>query len=365
MRIGLITTLNTNIGDDFIRLGIQRLLSTLWPERKIDWICVNKHQPQTVWPLWHPMRHLPFCAPNYRRLAMKLPASRFADCDLIVQCGAPVIWRRCHRCEWHQPLWTEVIGSLCTRIPVLNIAAGSAFDMVNPPQHVELAEDREFLREILSYCRLTTSRDSLAQHLFRDVGGTPALLPCTAGLAHEPVDALPKGNRLYVNYMSRAGHFDFSKSINEEDWEKTFRTVLSRATDKYEVVFLCHNAEELVLASRLFPEYSRVLPESPAAYATLARRARLGLFNRLHAAVSFAGMGVPSVAVGNDTRLLMVREYGTPAFDVREANADALWKELTDLDVRHESEHNRLIALRTQIYQKYRTLLAKALEVAQ
>ncbi|MCI5128753.1 MAG: hypothetical protein D3907_09710, partial [Candidatus Electrothrix sp. AUS3] len=186
IKIGLITTLGTNIGDDFIRLGIQRIIRSLWPDQHLRWVCINKHQPQTIWPYWHPVRHIPEWAPNYHKVALKLPAHRFVGSDLIVQCGAPVLWKNCHQCEWNIPLWDEVIGTIHREVPVLNLAAGSAFDMTTQPTRIDIPDDRDFLTKILDFCRLTTARDPLARILCGELGSETPLIPCTAGLAFEP-----------------------------------------------------------------------------------------------------------------------------------------------------------------------------------
>lgn len=54
MKIGLISTINTNIGDDFIRQGICLLLKKVFKNHEIEFININKHTPLTVYPKWHP-----------------------------------------------------------------------------------------------------------------------------------------------------------------------------------------------------------------------------------------------------------------------------------------------------------------------
>src|SRR6266480_2351795 len=56
LRVGLVTTHQTNIGDDFIREGLTYLVKNLAPERRLDFVSVNKHEPHTVYPGWHPIR---------------------------------------------------------------------------------------------------------------------------------------------------------------------------------------------------------------------------------------------------------------------------------------------------------------------
>lgn len=362
MKIGLITTLQTNIGDDFIRLGIQNVLRQIYAGKKIDWVLINKHDPESVWPKIHPMRWLPEWAPNWRRVAKNIGFSRFDGCDLIVQCGAPVIWNGCSNCEWNEPIWQTVIRRLHKRIPVLNLAAGSSFPLSKLPVSLERETDQTFLRSILSYCQLTTARDALSAQLFCSVNpeGSVPNLPCTAGLAFEPTSS-DEGKYVVVNYMEKGGHFDFLNDIDGEKWEKTFRAVLDKIADTFPIRFLCHNEAELRLCKRVFPEYEGVLPESPEAYVQLARNCRLGIFNRLHAAVAYAGMGIPSVSVGNDSRVMMLEEYGLPYFDVRKVDSKQI---LDAFDVHlkcRDLECKRLLELRQHNLETYISLLRTVL----
>ena len=360
MNIGLITTLDTNIGDDFIRLGIQRVLRQAFPGAEPQWEMVNKHRPETVWPAWHPARRLPAWAPAWRRAARAWGGSRFHGCDLVVQCGAPVIWRHCARCEWNVPLWQEVVGELHRRIPVLNLAIGTAYPLSAVPHRIDDERDRAYLRAILGYCRLTTARDALARRLAAELGTEIPLIPCSAGLAFEVPEAEAGGDLVLVNYMPKGGHYDFNRDIDEAAWDGVLAEVLSRLAPAFHVVFLCHDRREEALAGARFPQYERRRPDTPAAYAALARQAALGLFNRLHAAVAFAGMGIPSVAVGNDTRLGMVAEYGLPVFDVRTCTAEAVLAAFTDLARRRSAERLRLLALRAEIQQQYEQAVGAA-----
>jgi hypothetical protein len=360
MKVGLITTLDTNIGDDFIRMGIQRVLRSLSLGEEPRWEMVNKHQSETAWPVWHPCRHLPEWAPNWRRTARRLGRSRFHGCNLIVQCGAPVLWEGCARCEWNVPLWQEIIGELRGRIPVMNLAIGSAYSLSAVPERIEDEADRHYLRSILSYCCLTTARDRLAQQLVMDLGAEIPLIPCPAGLAFEAQAVAEARDIVLVNYMPKAGHYDFSRDVDEDAWDRMLREVLARVSRTFRVVFLCHDRREEQLAGLRFPQYERRHPETPEAYAALARQGVLGLFNRLHAAVAFAGMGIPSVAVGNDTRLWMVAEYGLPAFNVRECTAESIWAAFEDLARRHMEERQRLLALRETIQERYERAVSSA-----
>src|SRR5690242_16652066 len=167
MRVGLITTLGTNIGDDFVREGIQMILTHALEGTRIDAIAVNKHKPLTVYPRWHPIQLaglasvLPRGAGRaYRSVEAFFSHarnSRFESCDLIVQCGTPVAWHDCSSCEWATPLWDHVIGPLSrSGVPVFNLGAGSCYPWERRLNCKLNQRDANYLGSILGCCALTT-----------------------------------------------------------------------------------------------------------------------------------------------------------------------------------------------------------------
>ena len=56
MKLGLLTTLNSNIGDDFIREGLLHCIRQVAPDAKLELVMLDKHEPQMVYPRRHPIR---------------------------------------------------------------------------------------------------------------------------------------------------------------------------------------------------------------------------------------------------------------------------------------------------------------------
>lgn len=370
MKIGLITTLGTNIGDDFIREGVKRVVAAAVGAREIEWVMVNKHHPLTVYPEWHPVRlaeRLPRGRGRAQRLARTLlhplPLSRFDGCELVVQCGAPVLWPGCHTSEWAEPLWREVVGRLAARgVPVLNLAAGSCYPWESPAERITDAADVEYVRRALADCRLTTSRDTLAHRLYASVGGDAPLVRCTAFVAPRGQSTAERDERLVlVNYMAGAGHYDWGQGVDGGEWEATMRTVLERLKTRHRVAFLCHTQGEYELAGRLDPSLERILPRTPAEYFQVAARAAGAVCNRLHASVAMAGMGIPSVAIGTDTRLLMVDAVGVPALYVKDATAERILHELDSQMARAPEACDRFLAASDETWDAYLAAIGAAL----
>ena len=373
MRVGVITTLSTNIGDDLIRTGITRVLAEAFPDREIEYRLVNKHDPFSAYHAWHPIRWIRR-VPRYghglatrlARLLHRFGGTVFDSADLIVQSGAPVLWPDCHRAEWADPLWHQVAGRLHGTIPVIGLASGACYPVERVPAAIDTDADRDFVRRAVSYCRLFTARDALAAALVAELGLDAPLIPCTA-LLHAADDAIPpappaEGRPLVlVNYMEGGGHYDWAQDVDARAWERTVRELIRRLETRYRVAFLCHTPAEAALAERLRPDLERRLPRTPEEFVRDTRDAVTAVCNRMHASVGMAGLGIPSVAIGTDTRLAMVEQVGLPARYVKEATADVLARDVEDLIARRDEQRTRLLELRRETMDTYVRAIRDAL----
>jgi hypothetical protein len=370
LKIGLITTLDTNIGDDFIREGISNVLRKLFKKDNVHFFPVNKHLPLTVYPRWHPARlsdiPFPFFREQTRGLIEKytsqLGHSCFDNCDLIVQCGAPVFWPNCHANEWAVPLWDHVIGRICDKIPVLNLAAGSCYPWERQPSTIDNSSDAQYMGRILGYCKLTTVRDRLAQIICKYFGIDVSLIACSAFLAAgDEVAKVSTNGYILINYMTGGGHYDWEQHIDAGIWQQSVNELVSRLRRRHKVAFLCHDAKELLSARQLFSDLPAFLPKTTSEYFNLAGTAKFGICNRMHASVGMAALGIPSIAVCTDTRLLMVETLGLPCFYVKDANADNLEHNTELLLSRQSNEQERIIALRSETLFEYNDVINKAI----
>ncbi len=366
LRIGLITTLDTNIGDDFIREGICLALRSVFKGCRLEWVPVNKHYPFSVYPWWHPI-NLPQVLPRGRYRASRALAkvfhpiglSRFDRCDFLVQCGTPVVWPGCSRCDWAEPLWHHVIGRLARGgMPVINLGAGAHYCWEQRPERIADEQDARFARKLLSYCRVTTVRDRLTQAQFRSLGFDCPLVPCPALLAGMD---FPGGNRrdgfIAVNYMELGGHYDFDQNNDAAAWRDTLSALIGRLRKRHRLLLVCHDGEEHALAGSVAPEIPRFLPRDTRHYLSVLAGAKAALCNRLHAAVAIAGMGIPAMAVGIDTRMLMVEAVGLPYLYLKEATVERMEDELEGLLKERDGHRRRLFALREDTRRRYEEVI--------
>jgi hypothetical protein len=248
---------------------------------------------------------------------------------------------------------------------VLNLGAGSCYSWEEQPEQVPLEADAAYLRRILGYCRETTVRDRLAQRLFERLGHSCDLIPCPALLAGRPFRKTGnRGDLFLVNFMEGAGHFDWEQGIDSPTWRELVRTLLRRVGRHHALAFLCHNQHESDLAATLDPGIPRFLPRDSREYFAVAGRAKLALCNRLHASIALAGLGIPSVSVGTDTRLLMVDAVGLPCFYAKEAALAGLEDAIHHLLLNLNGERDRLLGIAEQAWHAYREAVESALSIA-
>ena len=50
IRVGLFTTLYTNLGDDLVREGVCQVLRAALKAQTVEFLAVNKHRPLTAYP---------------------------------------------------------------------------------------------------------------------------------------------------------------------------------------------------------------------------------------------------------------------------------------------------------------------------
>jgi polysaccharide pyruvyl transferase WcaK-like protein len=369
MKIGLLSTIDTNIGDDFIRCGITNVIEGLCGEGAVNYVVINKHEPESIRTKWqHRLKRsldrLPKISRSQvlaRRHFPRFSWSRFDPCDLLIQCGTPVLWNGCRYSEWAEPIWRDVLQSL-SRLgkPVLNIGGGTCYAWEQIPETLEGDEDEAFARLMLQTCRLSTARDQLAKKLFGTLGHNIEVICCPAILAGQGhVTPTASTRKVLFNYMEGGGHFDFDQAIDKLQWEKTMRDVVrSLHVEGWQPTFLAHDMKEYELARRIWPEFHCERPTTLRAYFEFIRDAAFGVFNRMHASIAAAGLGIPSVAIGTDTRNMMVAEAGLPVFYVKEATTHIITNTTQRIAVALESHNRRLLRLREETHQQYRSLLA-------
>lgn len=379
MKYGLISTLHTNIGDDFIRQGVQEVLAGLDPAAEYE--IINKHRPLTIYSgpgmtlanrlaeKLEKQRFVYRYAGLFEALVSRLAAGvyrhKFSPCNAVIECGMPVLFPHCQRKNWTRVIWRDVVWPNSATLPNLILAAGSCYPWERREEFAEKfpqTPEAEFARELLAHARFIGVRDELCGRLFASVGGTTTLLPCTAFLAPQPFRQPHDDGILCVNFMEGGGHFDWGQGADRSAWRRTFLEVIRRLRSQLRVVWFTHSKAEEQLARELGPDDLVLRLPNPEAYFRAAAHGTVSLCNRLHASVALAGLGIPGIAVGTDTRLLMVQNLGQHALYVKDASdADQLHAQMTRLIENRAQESARLTHLQTEAKQQYMQHVAAGL----
>ena len=382
MKIAIITTVNHNVGDDFVREGILYLLSRHL-RSSFSSALIHKHIPITVrdnfeWLYYGGItRYLDGLHKNLglklTSLLDKLPLTPTKDkvisSDLLVQSGAPVYWSLpngggSHQTEWFDPLIRRRYLKIRDRVPFINIGAGSCqpYDS-DGSEFLANAECCAYIRELHASCALTTVRDRLAKSILNRLQLDAPVIPCPSIFARARMNILTdEPEYLAVNYMPDGGHYDFSQIIDSQRWEKTFLAFYEQVSKKIPVVVVCHDRKELAVASKLFPGNRIFVAKNAREYLKFYSRAKFYVGCRVHAAFACASFGRPAFVIGSDTRAKMVSEIGLRSIFVNEATLEVLLMALDELETGRKAYSDQFEDIKQKASVAYRDALSSVLK---
>lgn len=357
LEIGLLTSLGYNVGDDFIREGVRAVLDRIG--RPYRPLYVNKLDPSSL----HERREDETVAVD----------DKFFDADVFIQCGAPVYWNLLGgaatslTAEWFDWIWRARILSpdRGRDVAFLNLGAGSCQPWSDQGARAFLADEAcvAFAHEAGDRAALTTVRDRVASALLTMLGVDHTLLPCPAFLAgarHRP--ARPAGEYVAVNLMPLGGHWDLEGSFDAERWRLDCLRLVSHLRRLGPIVFVAHDAAEAAFMASLGSAADPVWQGAHwSAYLEVYGGARLAVANRVHGAVGAAGMGVPGLVVGNDTRAFIAEPVGLPILRSGYDTVDAVLEAAQRLDAAERDERARLQRLRDDTLETYADVVRRAL----
>lgn len=326
-RVCLISTVNHNVGDDFVRAGILCLLREVLGD--FTPLVIHKHFPATTrgafWERFDQQTRGLSNRFDWRSrlsraldfLPLHAAADKVLSSDLVVQSGAPVYWKNrwstCAHTEWFAPLIEKRWRQVQSRVPLLNLGAGSCQAWGSDGAEIVAdAECRAFIDRFTRWSSLTTVRDALAQRILHQCGHDVPLLPCPSIFAPGSLGLPAEGVGEYIalNYMPLGGHYDLAGrgEAARRQWEDVFCRTARELARQHDCLLICHDHAELAAATRLLPELPRFHSTDWRDCLQAYSRCRFAVVNRVHGAVVAAAMGRHVLLTGNDTRLLMAAE---------------------------------------------------------
>jgi len=331
MKISIITTVNHNVGDDFVREGIKCLLRQFFQNQELEFKNIHKHSPITTRYGFENFRYLRLSSRVDKILPKSWSRDRIFEADIVVQSGAPVYWchneTHCYNNEWYIPLIKErFLKNKKTKL--INLAAGTCQTYYSDGN--EFCDTcNNYMNEFYNLSDVTTVRDTLAKKVFSNIGIDVPVIPCSSIFAIDEHGLKNEGEEyVVVNYMKGGAHYTFGQKIDFDKWESEFKKFYFELKKKEKVVISCHNQKEVDEALELDPKAEIFyVKDDYLAYMKFYSKAKFGIMNRVHGAFLMASYGKPSIVIGNDSRARMSEEIGLKHYFVNDVDHEVLNKE--------------------------------------
>jgi polysaccharide pyruvyl transferase len=334
MKITFITTIDYNVGDDFVREGLKYLIKQVLINKEIDFQNIHKHSPITVRDGFEWFKNLKFSKFTFpsqsldKILPLGITRDKILDTDLLVQSGAPVYWchteigSHCSDNEWYDTLIRRRYKRN-RKAKLINMGAGTCQSYNSDgSEFLKCENDINYIKEFYNLASLTTVRDKLAKKVLTNLGLEPTLLPCPSIFAIDEYKLAPQEKKyVIINFMNLGGHFSFGSKIESESWYEELLKVYNELKDKEEILFVCHNKNEVDDAKKIDKDAQIFFSKNYLDYMKIYGQGKFGIMNRVHGAFLMASYGTPSVIIGNDSRARMSEEIGLDNVFVNDATA--------------------------------------------
>ena len=306
------TTRQWNPGDEFILQGVQNLLACQHTP-----IIFNRH-PDLKWGVT-------------RDNSFNLKKHLLTNVDYYIAAGTP---------EWEtRGLWPLFDKLIEAQTPCSWLGIGQAPRVQERLAHL-----------FLNQTDVIACRDRGALGACRKYN--PTLLPCPAFFASEVNKSRTMLKRLGVIYMtSRTG----ANRISEADAAALRELISDLLREHPNLVIVCHYLDEFLEAKSLWPEQEIRYSYDSRDYPDFFLDLDLVVGHRLHGVILAASTGAPGILLaGSDDSGR--RKGGIEPFELPVVSEwDMLKTRITQFPIKSESD--RLLQLKIDTYQKYRTLL--------
>ena len=323
---------NMNIGDVFIRKGLEYILDKTFKEIGISPICRN--------------------------------VSRFADfddadfddlewADIIVYAGMP---QYNNLDDWSfyydDEMWNDLnrIGK-----PILRLAGGAGYpsETWTPEQFSEYLRTSKHTLEILAKSmtnvKLTTTRDPLAQQFVHDCGYETTLLPCSgsfAALGYSEDETSREYNAICLTpiYLRNRDdcnilmeEFKQTKTYLEEEFKKPCKVICQVKSRDYEFLLKYFDEGDIIVRD----SYDDLMKDY--------RKVDICVTSRLHCGLPMWGIGGRVIMIRVDTRATAVKSVGIPIINLSDYTLQAV-QEVINTDGFSKTVPQNIVKKSVQFY---------------
>jgi hypothetical protein len=330
-----------NLGYKFVAEGIIDFISTILAHEDIEFTIVSKHASDGI------VQHF------------EAARRAITTADIVILAGGPILWPFVSRSDWGSWLGPAIIDAALAGTSVAGIALGSCYglgegDAIQPCRD----EDLEFIVPIIKSCSLLTVRDRPTQETLAQVGISSELLPCVAyrGTLKSRTSAETGGAEFLINHIRGGGLHDYFEITSEQLWARMTRQIITDLRHEYHLRFLCHSVEEYELAPIVDAALPASLATTTAEFVAFASNSIGALNNRIHASIGLAGLGIPSLTVGSDSRIFSLEPFGLPVLGLPGLDYRMLKSALSNFFANIETVKTDLNSGLARATEKYQTL---------
>lgn len=375
--VALISHRFGNIGHTFMAIGVEEIVrKTFGPDTRI--VHFEQHKFFDLFPWYHPLRLLDFI-PHGRLSGLRWHLGTESSCDklwsrcrhlrefdIAINCGGPSVSPGVGSSAEMRLMFLFKLGAFkLNGVPTIDLGVGSgAFPIektVGNARQVFSPIDIEYFERLFKIADLTTTRDEVARRLLAELGRPTSLIPCAAFLSGQYFSKLDSANSsrelILINFQKYGANEDWGQGVSPEKWASTVKDLIERLKKRHKIAFICHSKAEMLAAEKLETGIPCYFPKNPQDYGHLIKRAKAGLVSRIHSAIPLAGIGIPSITIGTDTRLGTIEQLGLPTRYVKEATADFLESTIEQLIMNGSAEQDRLLKLREETLEQYVKIL--------
>lgn len=394
--ITLLSTYYENVGDDLIRIGVQRQIRDAL-EGRVRWRHVAKsnllslHLPKSR-ATHAPLARMP--ADEQRAAAALTSALRGAGsfvedklerADAFVVAGTPIFYfvgdrsfvgvEAAYGADWPRRIFAERVESR-PALPMLALGVGSIYEGTAADVLAAHPAAAQFIRRFVQRAALVTTRDAPTDDLLRTAcpghGARIMRSVCPSFWAAETLHAAAPApqRRVAISFALESVNWDLSapRETVVAARECAFSRVITyfRARS-YAIALLAHNEYDLAAAAGVAQRRGLPPPVLVDARTLVdeAARSEVVVSWRVHGAVAARSMGRPALLFRTDSRWQTAAELGAEIADDRTASKEELQTVLDGLCARAASDpaetHAAAGAMRAAEFARLRASLAAAL----